>query len=71
MNIFKSIKLNEIKSGLLIRFDDVAENMNWKFMEKCEHLLNKHQIKPVLGVIPNNQDPELLSYPKKIIFGKS
>jgi hypothetical protein len=45
---------------ILIRFDDIAENMNWEFMEKCEELFKKYSIKPLLGVIPENQDKELL-----------
>ena len=24
------------KTGLLLRIDDVAENMSWKYMDKCE-----------------------------------
>jgi predicted deacetylase len=55
---------------ILIRFDDIAENMNWHFMEKSEQLFDKYKIKPVLGVIPNNQDVELRSYPKKENFWK-
>ena len=46
-------------TGLLIRFDDIAENMNWELMDRCEILLKKYDIKPVLGVIPNNKDEEL------------
>ena len=38
-------------------------------MDKCESLFEKHNIKPVVGVIPNNKDKELLSYPKEKIFG--
>ncbi len=53
---------------ILIRFDDIAENMNWHYMEKSEQLFDKHNIKPVLGVIPNNQDKELKTYPKKENF---
>ncbi len=55
-------------TGILIRLDDIAENMNWDLMEKLEILFDKHKIKPVLGVIPNNQDKELLSYPRKNNF---
>ena len=36
--------------------DDIAENMNWDLMDKCEDLFDKYKIKPLLGVIPNNQD---------------
>ena len=58
-------------TGILIRLDDIAENMNWDLMEKSELLFEKYSIKPVLGVIPNNKDSHLLSYPKKMILGKS
>jgi len=59
-------KLKNYKSkntGILIRFDDIAENMNWKLMDRCETLFNKYSIKPVLGVIPRNKDKELLNHP--------
>ncbi len=64
--MFKRIKeyISE-NTGILIRLDDIAENMNWDLMEKSEDLFDKYKIKPVLGVIPNNKDSELLSYPKK------
>ena len=52
-------------TGILIRLDDIAENMNWDLMEKATNLFDEFGVKPVLGVIPNNEDPELLSYPKK------
>ena len=55
---------------ILIRFDDIAENMNWHLMAKCEKIFDELNIKPVMGVIPNNQDKDLLIYPKKKIFGK-
>ena len=64
-----SIK-NFIKSntGLLIRMDDIAEHMNWKLMNKCETLFDKYNIRPLLGVIPNNQDEKLHIYEKKENF---
>ena len=66
MNKFKTdIKNN---TGMLIRFDDIAPNMNWEMMDRCEKILNEFTIKPVLGVIPNNQDSELLGYPKRDDF---
>jgi len=55
-------------TGILIRLDDIAENMNWNLMKKVELLFEKYEIKPVLGVIPNNKDNELLTYPKKENF---
>ena len=53
---------------ILIRFDDIAENMNWHLMSKCEKLFDELNVKPVMGVIPNNKDKELLIYPKKENF---
>ena len=55
-------------TGILIRIDDIAENMNWDIMEKSELLFEKYSIKPVLGVIPNNKDAEFFAYQKKNDF---
>ena len=44
--------------------------MNWDLMDKCEELFDKNNIKPVIGVTPNNKDKELLSYPKRENFWK-
>jgi len=52
----------ENQKALLIRMDDIAHNMNWKLIYRCEELFDKFNIKPLLGVIPENQDPELLKY---------
>ena len=62
------IKFLTFNKGILIRIDDIAENMNWELMEKCENLFDKYKIKPVLGIIPNNHDPELLSWPEEKKF---
>ena len=55
-------------TGILIRLDDIAENMNWTLMEKCELLFDKYNIKPLLGVISNNKDQSLLQYKKNDNF---
>ena len=55
-------------TGILIRIDDVCENMNWQLMEKLETLFDSYSIKPVLGVIPNNKDEEFLSFPRNNYF---
>ena len=55
-------------TGLLLRIDDVAENMNWKFMDKCEVLFDEMNIKPLVGVIPENKDQDLLKYPNNTNF---
>ena len=55
-------------TGILIRFDDIAANMNWELMDKCEELFDSYNIKPVVGVIPNNKDIALLSFPERKNF---
>ena len=62
--------ISPLKPALLVRLDDIAENMNWKIMNKCEDLFLKYNIKPILGVVPNNQDPSFLSFPKEENFWK-
>ena len=67
--MYKTIK-NFVKTntGILIRLDDIAENMNWDLMDRSEKLFKKYSIKPVLGVIPNNDDKSLMIYPRKKDF---
>ena len=67
--MFNSIKKITSKyTGLLIRMDDITETMNWVVMDKCEKLFDKFKIKPLLGIIPINKDPELLKFPKNDRF---
>lgn len=46
----------------LIRLDDASEHMNIDNWLKIKVLLDKYGIKPIFGIIPNNQDTELLKY---------
>ena len=55
-------------TGLLIRLDDVAENMNWELMKRCENLFDENNIKPLLGIVPKNSDEQLLSFKKNEHF---
>tara|TARA_Y100001970_G_scaffold189806_1_gene230724 strand:- start:1845 stop:2633 length:789 start_codon:yes stop_codon:yes gene_type:complete len=61
---------NYIKNntGILIRIDDVCENMDWELMKKLENLFDQYSIKPVLGVIPNNKDQEFLEFTRNDNF---
>jgi len=65
-NIVKKFMSNN--TGIILRFDDISQNMNWELMKKCEELFNRHDIKPLLGVIPNNQDKEFLKYENNTNF---
>ena len=60
--------MSNINTGMLIRFDDISDHMNWKLMGKSEEIFDKYNIKPLLGVIPDNKDKEFLNYEKKENF---
>ncbi|MDK2906305.1 MAG: hypothetical protein PWQ66_266 [Petrotoga sp.] len=44
----------------LLRLDDASEYRNTDSWQKIENLLDKHNIKPIVGVIPNNKDESFL-----------
>lgn len=46
----------------LIRLDDASEYMNESNWNRMEKLLNKYQIKPIVGIIPQNKDNDLIKY---------
>lgn len=43
----------------LVRFDDVCSTMNWNIWEQVEEALVGAGIKPILAIVPDNQDPKL------------
>lgn len=43
----------------LLRFDDLCPTMNRKVWSEIESALIEHQVKPILAVVPDNQDPML------------
>lgn len=43
----------------LVRFDDICPTMNWKVWEQIETHLERCKVKPILAVVPDNQDPKL------------
>ncbi len=47
----------------LIRFDDICPTMDWTIWNAVEELLIAHDIKPIMAVIPDNQDPKLMIAP--------
>lgn len=40
----------------LFRFDDICPTMNWKVWDQVESILIKHEIRPILAVVPDNRD---------------
>lgn len=53
----------------LIRLDDASEYMDVLRWNRIERLLDNYNIKPVVGIIPNNQDRDLVcKYKKNLKF---
>lgn len=38
----------------IFRLDDICPNMNWDNFYRLEEIFDKYDVKPVVGVIPNN-----------------
>lgn len=43
----------------IIRLDDACPTMDRKKWDAIEKILDEHDIKPIVAVIPNNEDPEI------------
>lgn len=44
----------------IVRFDDLCPTINWDTWGQIEYLLDKYNIKPIIAVIPDNQDKSLM-----------
>ena len=47
------------RARYLLRFDDICPTMNWRIWMSVERILIKSGVRPLLAVIPDNQDPKL------------
>lgn len=47
------------RAQYLIRFDDICPTMNWSVWRQVEEILARAEVKPILAVIPDNQDAQL------------
>lgn len=47
----------------LIRFDDVCPMMSKERFDRFLSILARHRIQPILAIVPDNQDPELMVQP--------
>ena len=44
---------------IVIRLDDIAPGMDMGKFRRFKRLLDEHDIKPLIGVVPDNKDPKL------------
>lgn len=52
----------------LIRFDDICPTMNWEVWRQVERQLIDYNIKPIVAIVPDNVDPELIVGPPRADF---
>lgn len=57
-------------SKYIIRLDDACPKMDIDKWSRIETLLDKYSIKPLVGVIPNCEDPEMDKYKEDPLFWK-
>jgi predicted deacetylase len=48
-----------MSAQFLLRFDDMCPTINWSVWQKLEDIMIEEGIRPILSVIPDNQDPNL------------
>src|ERR1035437_7188658 len=48
-----------LKTFYLIRIDDACPTMDKRKWDRIEEILDKYRIKPMVGIVPNNQDIDL------------
>jgi predicted deacetylase len=56
------------QSRYLIRFDDICSTMNWLVWDAIESHLIRHQVRPILAVVPDNRDSNLIVAPPRSDF---
>jgi peptidoglycan/xylan/chitin deacetylase (PgdA/CDA1 family) len=56
------------KKLFLLRFDDICPTMRWDIWSQIEAALIHYNIKPILAIVPDNQDPVLRAAPPVLDF---
>lgn len=57
-----------MSASYLLRFDDICPTMNWEIWYRVEEILSANNIKPLMAVIPDNQDECLQFSPTNPAF---
>lgn len=57
-----------MKNRFLMRLDDASEKMDVGLWTRMESLLDKYDIRPLVGVIPHCEDPMMDKYPEDASF---
>jgi predicted deacetylase len=59
---------NSRPSRFLIRFDDVCPTINWATWAEIERSLDEYGVKPIVAIVPDNQDRALRVSPPRADF---
>lgn len=46
---------------IAVRLDDITPDMDWERFYKFKSLLDQYQVKPLIGVVPDNRDENLVN----------
>jgi peptidoglycan/xylan/chitin deacetylase (PgdA/CDA1 family) len=57
------MQFNLGRTRYLLRFDDICPTMNWEVWREVEAVLIEKDLKPLLAVVPDNQDQTLNVHP--------
>ena len=57
-----------MKKYYLVRFDDICPTMDFEQFGRAVSLMEKYNIKPLLGVIPNNKDTDQMKCEENPLF---
>ena len=49
---------------IAVRLDDITPDMDYEKFNRMKQILDTYQIKPLIGVVPFNEDENLMRYPK-------
>ena len=55
------LRLGEDCMKIAVRLDDITPDMDWERFYKFKSLLDKYQVKQLIGVVPDNRDENLVN----------
>jgi predicted deacetylase len=53
---------------IAIRLDDITPDMDWEKFGRFKNLMDRYRVKPLIGVVPDNRDPNLSICPPREDF---
>lgn len=59
---------SKIERKFSYRMDDITEDMNWENFLRVKEIFDRYQIKPLIGVVPCNEDKKLKAGQKREDF---